>query len=162
MSSQLSFEQILNEKMGLKNHEDQDSKASQANAIDLNFFEIKINFNPSISSKRKSPYADAPRVKDSVKISQQEKITPPTLPPTVDKITLNAQQLLSLELLNRWGADLNEQNLDNKKLKTAFRKLALKYHPDKFQSGSNQEKQVASEIFQSLKEAFDMISTDHR
>ena len=45
-----------------------------------------------------------------------------------------------------------------KQIKKAYRKLALKYHPDKHALKSKAEKQKMEEVFKTVKEAYSIVS----
>ena len=53
------------------------------------------------------------------------------------------------------GASLDE-------IKKAYRKLAVKWHPDKWQQASEAEKKKAEENFKELAEAYDVLSDDQK
>ena len=50
-----------------------------------------------------------------------------------------------------------EKGDDEKKIKSAYRKLALKWHPDK-NSGSEEEKVRAEKMFKEINEAWAVLS----
>lgn len=60
------------------------------------------------------------------------------------------------ELLNV-STEATEQEI-----KRAYRLLALKYHPDKQNTDNNNEKQRLTEIFQSISEAYDILSNKNK
>ncbi len=47
-------------------------------------------------------------------------------------------------------------------IKKAYRKLAVKWHPDKWQQSSEAEKKTAEENFKELAEAYDVLSDDNK
>ncbi|MCR5394988.1 MAG: DnaJ domain-containing protein [Bacteroidales bacterium] len=47
-------------------------------------------------------------------------------------------------------------------IKKAYRKLAVKWHPDKWQQASDAEKKTAEEHFKELAEAYDVLSDDQK
>ncbi len=47
-----------------------------------------------------------------------------------------------------------------RQIKTAFRKLALQWHPDKFSEESEREK--ANKMFQDLNEAYDVLTSEDK
>lgn len=47
-------------------------------------------------------------------------------------------------------------------IKKAYRKLAVKWHPDKWQQASDAEKKTAEENFKELAEAYDVLSDDNK
>lgn len=59
------------------------------------------------------------------------------------------------ELYKRLGIN---KTASDKEIKKCFRKLALKWHPDKWTSKSAQEKKVATDKFKELSEAYEILS----
>jgi DnaJ-class molecular chaperone len=49
------------------------------------------------------------------------------------------------------------QNSSKEEIKKAYKKLALKYHPDKQNDKSDEEKKIAESKFKELAEAYDML-----
>ena len=50
------------------------------------------------------------------------------------------------------------KDADDDQLKKAYRKLALKYHPDRHSSKTEKEKEAATEKFKEISEAYDVLS----
>ena len=50
------------------------------------------------------------------------------------------------------------KNASDDEIKKAFRKAALKYHPDRMVNASEEEKKVAEEKFKELNEAYQVLS----
>ena len=51
-----------------------------------------------------------------------------------------------------------QKNATDDELKKAYRKLAIKYHPDRQQGKSDEEKKAAEEKFKEAAEAYDVLS----
>lgn len=51
------------------------------------------------------------------------------------------------------------QNATESEIKTAYRKAALKYHPDKQASKNDEDKAAAEVMFKSIGEAYEVLST---
>ena len=47
-------------------------------------------------------------------------------------------------------------------IKKAYRKLALKWHPDKWSQSSDEEKKTAEANFKEVAEAYDVLSDDNK
>ena len=50
-----------------------------------------------------------------------------------------------------------DKTADKKSMKKAYHKKALKFHPDKNNSKSEEEKEKFSEIFKEVKEAYNVL-----
>lgn len=51
-----------------------------------------------------------------------------------------------------------DKNADDETIKKAYRKLALKYHPDRYAGASEQEKKQAEEKFKQINRAYEVLS----
>lgn len=54
------------------------------------------------------------------------------------------------------------RNADENELKKAYRKLAMKYHPDKHQAGESQSAKDAEEKFKEISEAYEVLSDPNK
>ena len=54
------------------------------------------------------------------------------------------------------------KNASDDEIKKAFRKAALKYHPDRMVNASEEEKKVAEEKFKELNEAYQVLSDSEK
>lgn len=70
--------------------------------------------------------------------------------------TLNIEQLFAREFFVREGADLRE-DFSSSELKTCFRTLALKLHPDRNLQAAAVEQQELAARFQQLAESFELL-----
>lgn len=157
MKSDMSFQQILEGKLKTKTHENENRQEFHGTFFEPNWTELKLklgqkfNQTPSYfktASKKSTPLNES----DKIPLTQQSD------PISVTKITLSLEEILALELLNRWGAELKEEDLTLKKLKSSFRKLALKYHPDRNQEVNEHKICEYTDTFICLKNAFDILS----
>lgn len=55
-----------------------------------------------------------------------------------------------------------DKSADKETIKKNYRKLALKYHPDKYATKSEAEKKEAEEKFKDIAEAYDVLSDDNK
>lgn len=55
-----------------------------------------------------------------------------------------------------------ERNANEDDIKKAFRKLATKWHPDRWVNGTEEEKKTAEEKFKSINEAYDVLSDSEK
>ena len=51
-----------------------------------------------------------------------------------------------------------DKNVSDEELKRVYRKLAVKYHPDKWVNKSEEERKVAEDKFKEISEAYDVLS----
>ena len=51
-----------------------------------------------------------------------------------------------------------DKNADTETIKKAYKKLALKWHPDRFSNASEKEQKEAEEKFKEISEAHDVLS----
>ena len=51
-----------------------------------------------------------------------------------------------------------DKSATDDQIKSAYRKLAMKYHPDKFSTASEEEKKKAEEQFKEINQAYNVLS----
>ena len=55
-----------------------------------------------------------------------------------------------------------DKNADTETIKKAYKKLALKWHPDRFSNASEKEQKEAEEKFKEISEAHDVLSNPEK